>query len=528
MSTIRTDWDLGLLPLQHLTYERLGQNLTQDHRHVLFGARTKRRDTDDDRLGEFEIVEESGGDIMGFHLWMPEEEGVGDPKRFTSGWATAWPVSTQTDPARLGNRLNRTVDDPIPTGLPSDLTFGYPIKDISYDADFRWAKEIITMPNLECWSRPPGRSVGIILSGTQEQEQVPLFFHTDPRTIAVNHAGDVKCGTLCADLNEKSEIDPTRCGIYQSHWWVIKKPTAICVDFKGKNSIAWNIGPSGLGDVHGGIVVDLEHLDGETLIGFEAALETFASTTLPSSPGGTGPIGPAPSGAGGGAAGAPAAGAGAGQNIPVAPTSTSASQSGAGGSPAGPSPVGPTSGSPSVGGAGVDPSIFDPTASANIWNDDTLAALAAQLIYDGQLDPSALDPNGPPPSSSVSRIELFSPFFLIRLGGLTGRTPYYSLSMEYYRIEPTMSDLLSSLSPIQAVEIISSFPGLFGITPPSRQSSLIVTSAPGDSVSVAPSVLSGLVINPSPSPAENPPPSPTTRVLFPSSSSGPPVFGVGF
>ena len=263
MSTGKTDWD-GLNSLQHHGYDRFGENLTQDHRNVPFGFRTKRRDIGDNRLGEFEMVPESGGDMMGWHLWIPQAEGVGSPKRYTSGWMTAWPVSSQTDPARTLNRFNRVEGDPVATGFPGNATFLYPIKDTSYDADYRWAKEVVTSPISECWARVPGKSVGIILSGTNEQEQVPLFLHTDPRTAVVNKAGDVDCGNLAVDLNDKSEIDSTRCAVYQSHWWVVKKPVIICADFRNQNSIAWTIGPSGLGDVHGGLVGDLGHLYGET------------------------------------------------------------------------------------------------------------------------------------------------------------------------------------------------------------------------------------------------------------------------
>jgi hypothetical protein len=264
MTILRTPWDLGILPLQHHTYDRSGQNLTQDHRHVLIGARVKNRDFKPNRTGEYEIVPESGGDIIGFHLWLPQAEGVGDPKRYTSGWSAAWPVSSQTDPARTMNRLNRTEGDSVPSGFPDNSTFLYPMKDTSYDADYRWAKDLVTQPVSECWSRVPGRSIGIVLSGTHEKQQVPLFLHTDPRTPVVNHAGDVDCGNLAVDLNDKSEIDDTRCAVYQSHWWVVKKPVIICADFRNQNSIAWTIGPSGLGDVHGGLVGDLGHVWGET------------------------------------------------------------------------------------------------------------------------------------------------------------------------------------------------------------------------------------------------------------------------
>lgn len=264
MSILRTNWDLGTFPLQHHRYDRGVEALTQDHRHVLFGVRVKTRDFGTDKTGEYEIVPESGGDMIGQHLWLPQAEGVGEPKRFTSGWAAAWPVSTQTDPARLGNRFNRTEDDAVATGFPQNATFTFPIKDTTYDADFRWAKDIVTTPVSECWSRVPGRSIGITLSGVHEQEQIPLFLHTDPRTVSVNKTGDVDCGTLAVDLNEKNEIDPARCAVYQSHWWVVKRPIIICADFRNKNSIAWTIGPSGLGDVHGGLVGDLGHVEGET------------------------------------------------------------------------------------------------------------------------------------------------------------------------------------------------------------------------------------------------------------------------
>ena len=51
MSTGATDWD-KLHSLQHHAYDRFGENLTQDHRNVPFGYRTRRRDIGDNRLGE--------------------------------------------------------------------------------------------------------------------------------------------------------------------------------------------------------------------------------------------------------------------------------------------------------------------------------------------------------------------------------------------------------------------------------------------------------------------------------------------
>lgn len=100
------------------------------------------------------------------------------------------------------------------------------------------------------WPKIPDGMVGISLIGNDEDRQVDLFFPTDPRLISVNYAGDKDMGTPVFDLTEKFEIDGERGVALQSMMRVVKKPMG------EENALAWQLGPSGCGDVKGGYVFD--------------------------------------------------------------------------------------------------------------------------------------------------------------------------------------------------------------------------------------------------------------------------------
>lgn len=96
----------------------------------------------------------------------------------------------------------------------------------------------------------PGGTVGIVLASTDENQQEDVFFHCDPRLVAVNVNGDPELGSLVYDLNENSEYDRERGARLQSIFRVIKKPLGTA------NAIAMQLGSAGQSDTGGGYVID--------------------------------------------------------------------------------------------------------------------------------------------------------------------------------------------------------------------------------------------------------------------------------
>ncbi len=114
-----------------------------------------------------------------------------------------------------------------------------------------------------------------------------------------------------------------------------------------------------------------------------------------------------------------------------------------------------------------------------------------------QTDPPAITPSGPPRASDPTSRG-------IRHAALAEQGPLHpTIGVEYYTIQPTLFEILSSLNPVQAV----------GSAPQRQQVQPLVTYSPGDSVSKAPSGMN-LAITPSPSPPEHPAPSGDTNVIF--------------
>ena len=275
---MQDSWKWGFIPAQHHGFSV--ENLPTDLRHVMQAVRVKKRRTGSDELAEYEIVDESGGDEMGRHLWIPESEGAGTfpLQRWTSGWRHSWPAVAWTKDST--NRINRVEGDPVPTGGNPNEFFAFPIFKGDYKHDFRYAREAPALPDEKCFSKVAGGRIGIILSATREDEQVPLWMDCDSRLIAPHFAGDGRTGTLVADTNADDEIDPDRCARLQNLTRVIKGPSSPCADFHGENSLALNITEAGRGDVHGGLWAD-----------------KLASGVIPPLPSGIGfPFAPAPQG----------------------------------------------------------------------------------------------------------------------------------------------------------------------------------------------------------------------------------------
>lgn len=100
------------------------------------------------------------------------------------------------------------------------------------------------------WPEFPIGFHGLVVSSSDDLEQIEYWHPTDPRLIAVNKAGNVGCGTLIADLDDKSAIDTERMAPIHAALRVVKKPTG---DFSLKdnkvNALALQIGRSGKKDV---------------------------------------------------------------------------------------------------------------------------------------------------------------------------------------------------------------------------------------------------------------------------------------
>lgn len=262
---------LGLFPLQQVLWER--EQIDLDDRNVLRAVRVKERDLVVHKLGHEQPIDESGGDILGGFLWLPQDEGVPPPEgppsltRYTSAWRMgAWPSIVKLD---TKNRLNDTEGNAHGGGVagdPSAVATGggkaskptkvLPIFGGSYRPDTRFAHEIPFLPDEKCFPRPAGNSFGLVVSADREDRQDPLWMQTDPRLIAPHFAGDWKMGSIVADLNDKDEIDPERCARLQTIFRVVKRPDSNCADFHDENSIAWNITEGGRVHTHGGLVCD--------------------------------------------------------------------------------------------------------------------------------------------------------------------------------------------------------------------------------------------------------------------------------
>lgn len=125
-----------------------------------------------------------------------------------------------------------------------------PILDGGYGPDSRFA--MLDVPVRPDGGKYPRGTIGIVIPGTKETGQENLFFPSvgTSMLVAVNHAGDPLMGSTVGDLNDLGEIDPGRVVRIQSAWWVIKGAGS------DPNSLAWQLGKSGRGDVYGGMVID--------------------------------------------------------------------------------------------------------------------------------------------------------------------------------------------------------------------------------------------------------------------------------
>lgn len=110
----------------------------------------------------------------------------------------------------------------------------------------------------ENWPSFPQGTSGILLAGTEENSQQPVYFPVDPRLVSA-HYGKPEFGSIVADLNQDI-LDPNRSARLQTLCRVIKEPKGKLGVLQGNkdcNWLAWNIGQTRQGDGHGGLIADI-------------------------------------------------------------------------------------------------------------------------------------------------------------------------------------------------------------------------------------------------------------------------------
>jgi len=230
-----------------------------------------------DQLGTYTSPNEYAGDLICSTMWPKKDRPI-------VGWTFAWPSvclsGQQTTPTGkiFGLPVNeffgtKTPDSKACKECPSIDNLGrvvsvQPLIGVDMDTRFQSMYALVPNPLKEeskklIWPKFPPGYIGLTVSGTYEYEQIPLFFPTDPRLIAVNHGGDPDMGSLVCDLKgedgdgDKNEIDLERTVPLQSLVWVIKQPSACKPVFPEKtNLLALNIGHTGCKKRRGGLFID--------------------------------------------------------------------------------------------------------------------------------------------------------------------------------------------------------------------------------------------------------------------------------
>jgi hypothetical protein len=132
------------------------------------------------------------------------------------------------------------------------ITAVRPVRDLAWGADTRYVA--IRSSGPEGWPDFPASWYGLTVQAMNEDDQIELFHPTDPRLV-IPHEGDgMTATTLLCDLEPETHLpDVERHARLTSGWRVVFQPT----NSPGlHNSLAWNIGLSGNGDVRGGYVID--------------------------------------------------------------------------------------------------------------------------------------------------------------------------------------------------------------------------------------------------------------------------------
>jgi hypothetical protein len=137
----------------------------------------------------------------------------------------------------------------------------YPIQG-GYGEDKRFRRYGHPLP--KGWPKLPDDFIGVGLVANDENEQVNLYHHTDPRMVAANRFGDSAMGSLVCEMGERFKVDIDREAPLQSAFRVIHKAGRFRhIDFgienwqPSDNIIGLQFNTSGLGDTTGGVTVDI-------------------------------------------------------------------------------------------------------------------------------------------------------------------------------------------------------------------------------------------------------------------------------
>jgi hypothetical protein len=287
---------IGIFPLQHHGFKDTGWALQL--RASIFGVRIIDRFTSPGEVGHWRQEKDGHGDINGGQLWFKDTREVSmfrfaTPVKTMGGERGADPVTSpggNRPPVSSGPMFGPSVASggagapPAGQGIsafasaatlqsinsrpggttgagPAKSRCGVltgkqkmlPILNRDFDVDDRIKPLELAVPKIgdePIWPKFPRGMIGIALAADEENEQHDLFHPTDSRLFAINAAGDPRMGTPVHDLTPDFEIDPERKAPLQALTRVVKKPIG------GANTLAWQIGRSGCGDVDGGYVFD--------------------------------------------------------------------------------------------------------------------------------------------------------------------------------------------------------------------------------------------------------------------------------
>lgn len=168
----------------------------------------------------------------------------------SSGQASSYPPR-QTDPTddSAGGRKDTSQDE------PADF-YVLPIRNDKFEEDIRYEPIRVAVmadeKGQELVSKYPPGTRGIVLAGSEENEQFPIFVPSENRLFAVNYGGNPFTGTLVADLGIDGKIDKGRMARLQSHVRVVVGPYTPEPDVERSwkaanygqdaNVLAWNLG----------------------------------------------------------------------------------------------------------------------------------------------------------------------------------------------------------------------------------------------------------------------------------------------
>lgn len=295
------DGKTGPWALQHHGWREAGYSL--DWRTCIIATRVTARDigeaTDDAAAGEggYDLDNRATGDLTNVFAWpgslKPEPQG-----RAAAGFSWAWattvvkapPETDQGNQASSPERRDDVAEEPmdmdaapaladpeandatIPDTSPSEPSAAagggvsdaltatgqkprhrfhlLPIRNDRYEPDTRY--DAVTMTAVtdkkghELGSRYPIGTRGVMLAGSEENEQFAIFMPCENRLFAVNFAGEPLTGTIVADLNDDDTVALDRLGRLNSIFRVAQKPcwqgeNGAPVEFE--NVVALNMAP---------------------------------------------------------------------------------------------------------------------------------------------------------------------------------------------------------------------------------------------------------------------------------------------